>query len=100
MKVKEWGGDVIVRVLTGAERVAFEDKVNITNGKDRELNLKNFLEKLVVATAVDEDGKHLFTDEDIVALSRKSASAILKVAKVAQRINGLTTDDVDELTKN
>jgi hypothetical protein len=95
--VKEWGGEVIVRMMTGAERSAFEDKVATTSG---DINYVNFLEKLVVATVVDGNGNLMFTDADIPALANKSASAILTIAKVAKRINGLSAQDVEVLAKN
>lgn len=100
VKVKEWGGEITVRTMTGSERSAFEEKVASTNGLDQQINMKNFLEKLVVSTAADDEGNLLFTDADVDALSKKSASAILRVARVAQRINGLTAGDVEDLTKN
>ena len=100
VKVKEWGGEVIVRTMTGAERVAFEDSVALNSGADRQINMKNFLEKLVVATVVDDKGVLMFTQADVVALSGKSASALLRVARVSQKLNGLTDDDVEGLIKN
>jgi len=41
----------------------------------------------------------LFTDADVKALGMKSAVALQRVFDVAQRLSGITSDDVDELAK-
>ncbi len=98
--VPEWGGDVIVRSLTGAERDAFEDSVVRQRGKTRELNLRNARARLVSLSLIDESGTRLFSDGDVEALGRKSAAALDRVFAAAQRLSGLTENDIDELAKN
>ena len=98
--VPEWGGDVIVRSLTGAERDAFEDSVVRQRGKTRELNLRNQGARLVSLSLIDESGTRLFSDGDVEALGRKSAAALDRVFAAAQRLSGLTENDIDELAKN
>lgn len=98
--VPEWGGDVMVKGLTGAERDAFERRIVEMRGKKTQVNLTNIRAKLVALCAVDKDGKRIFTDADVVALGGKSAAALDRVFTVAQKLSGLTTEDVDELEKN
>lgn len=98
--VPEWGGDVEVRGLTGAERDAFEQTVVETRGKNTRVNLRNIRARLVALTVVDERGNRLFADGDVEALGRKSASALNRVFEVAQRLSGLRQEDVDELAGN
>lgn len=98
--VPEWGGHVYVRALTGAERDAFEASMVDQRGRDRKMNLKNLRARLCALTICDEEGNRLFSDADVEALGRKSAAALTRVFAVAQRLSGLTQDDVDELAGN
>lgn len=98
--VPEWGGKVRVRSLAGIERDALEASMIEGKGKNANVNLANLRAKLVARSIVDEDGKRVFEDQDIAALGRKSAAALNRVYEVAQRLSGITQEDVDELTKN
>jgi hypothetical protein len=100
VSVPEWGGAVRVRALDGEERDALEASMIQGKGRNAQVNLKNLRAKLVARSIVDEKGKRIFSDEDIPALARKSAAALTRVYEVAQRLSGITPDDVDELTKN
>jgi len=96
--VPEWGGDVIVRTMTGTERDAFE--ASLQGGKGGKLNLANIRARLVSRTAVDDAGARLFTEADIEAVGGKSAAALDRCFAVAQRLNGLSAKDVEDLGKN
>lgn len=98
--VPEWGGQVIVRALDGTERDALEASMIQGKGKNAQVNLTNLRAKLVARSLVDEHGARLFEDGDIPALAKKSASALNRVYEVAQRLSGITQEDVDDLTKN
>ena len=102
--VPEWGGDVLVRGLSGTERDAFEqDIVQLRReGKKTvtDTDLHNVRAKLVARSIVDEKGARLFEDGEIEALGRKAALALQRVFEVAQRLSGLTDEDVEELAKN
>lgn len=100
VSVPEWGGTVLVRALDGEERDALEASMIQGKGKNAQVNLKNLRAKLVARSIVDENGKRLFEDSDIPALAKKSAAALNRVYEVAQRLSGITPEDVDELTKN
>jgi hypothetical protein len=97
--VPEWGGSVMVRGMTGAERDAFEKSVLVRKGKNTEVNMANARAKLVALTVVDETGKRLFNDADVAALGQKSASALDRIFSVAGRLSGITDEDVHELTE-
>ena len=98
--VPEWGGEVIVRGLTAAERDQFEQSIVETRGKNTKFNLRNIRAKLVVLCCVDEQGNRIFRDEDADILGRKSAVALNRVFEVAQRLSGLRPEDVEELAGN
>jgi hypothetical protein len=99
VEVPEWHGAVRVIALTGAQRDDLEISMVQTRDKKREVNLRNMRARLVAASIVDENGKRLFTTEDINALGKKSAAAIQRIFKVAQRLSGLADDEVEELVE-
>lgn len=109
VKVPEWAGDdpeagVFVQGLSGHDRDSFEMAMLEIRGKKQSVNLQNLRAKLIVRTAVDSDdpttAKPIFTLVDIAPLGRKSAAALQRVYAVAQRLSGLSTEDVEELTKD
>jgi len=100
VEVPEWGGTVRVRALTGAERDAFEQSIVEQRGKSTRMNLQNVRAKLVALTVVDENGNRIFSDADAKLLGQKSAAALNRVFEVAQKLSGITPEDVEELTKN
>ncbi len=98
--VPEWGGEVRVKSLSGAERDAYEASVMRINGTNAQLNLLNARAKLVALAVIDENGKRMFGDGDVHALAAKSAAALQRVFDVANRLSGLNARDLEELTKN
>ena len=96
VQVPEWVGDVYVRTLTGTERDAFEQ--SMVTKKDKP-NLDNVRARFAVLTICDEAGVRLFTDADAKKLGEKSAAALDRVFAVAQRLNGFSSSDVEELGK-
>lgn len=100
VEVPEWGGMVRVKSLTGKERDALEASMIEGKGKNANVNLNNLRAKLVARSLVNENGERVFSDTDIAALGTKSAAALTRVYEVAQRLSGITQEDVEELTKN
>lgn len=92
--VPEWGGVVRIRALSGTERDRFEASIA---GNGKRIRLDNVRAKLVQACAVDGEGNALFGTADVAALGRKSAAALNRVFEAAQKLSGLTDEDVDEL---
>lgn len=97
--VPEWGGEVYVRSLTGAERDRFEASMIEQRGKSQHVNMANIRAKLASLTICDENGARLFGDEDVKALAGKSAAALNRVFDAARKLSGLADDDVKELTE-
>lgn len=99
--VPEWRGMVVVvHSLDGTSRDDLEASMAKTRGKKTEVNLHNMRAKLVVRSSYDHDSKRLFRDEDEAAVGRKNAAALQRIFEVAARLSGITSQDVDELTKN
>ena len=100
VEVPEWGGSVMVRAMTGRQRDVFESVIYKVKGKDVQLNIANVRAELVSRTVVDEGGTLLFSPEDVAALGDKSAAALDRIYAVAQRLSGITKNDIAELTEN
>ena len=101
VQVPQWGGEVWVRTLTGSERAEFEQSCMSTKkGKNKDVNLTNIRARLCVLCICEEDGTRLFDARDVDALGKKSASALDTVFTVAQKLNGLGNQDVEDLAKN
>lgn len=104
VNVPEWGGSVIVKTMTGRERDALEVMTmrdRLESGEDdAEANLENFRARMAVMTLVDDEGKQIFTPEDIEELGAKSAPALQRVYDVAVRLNKVSKADIDELVGN
>lgn len=98
--VPEWHGSVRIRSLTGRERDAFEAGLVKGEGKDRKVDMANMRARLVGLTVINEFGERLFTDNEVELLGTKSGAALDRVFSAAQRLNGLSSEDVEQLTKN
>lgn len=101
VSVPEWGGDVLVAVMSGEQRDIYESLITEVDasGKARH-KLDNLRAKLVSCSLVDEDGNLMFSPADVQQLGKKSASALQRVYEVATRINRTTEDQVEEAAKN
>lgn len=96
----ELGMSVKVRGMTGIERDAFEGSLVVQRGRKRDISTANLRAKLVAYCAVDDDGTRLFTDADAEQLGKVRGDLLNRLFTVAQRLSGLTDEDVDELGKD
>jgi len=98
IEIPEWGGAwVRVRSLNASERDHFEASTVQRNGKRVTTNLENIRARLCLLCMVDEEGNRLFDEGDTFPLGGKSAAALDRIFTVAQRLNGLRDEDVQEL---
>lgn len=97
--VPEWDGAVLVRALSGAERDTFEQTVTDAS-RSGEMDMRGIRAQLVALAVGDADGNRVFSDDDVEALQAKSAAALDRVFTVAQRLNNMTEEDIDELVGN
>lgn len=98
VKVKEWGIEVEVRGMTGAERTRILDlAMDEKNG----VNLQMVYPEIVISTAFDPStGAQIFSPADRAALLSKSANALDTLATVGMRLSGFTQETSDELGKD
>lgn len=100
VEIKEWGGSVLVRGLTGAQRDDFERRFLEWRDKNQ-ATLGNIRATLAAWCIVNEKGERIFTtNADIKLLGEKSAQALDRVFEMAQRLSGLSDEDVEELAGN
>jgi len=98
--VKEWNGWVQVWALSGQERDRYESSLFKEVKKGMKPDLRNLRAKLVVMCVRDQNGKRLFSNNDVEALGRKSSAALDMLYGKAQELSGLRPKDVEELQKN
>ena len=99
VEIPEWGGFLWVKTMTGTERDSFEAGMIEQRGRNRNMNFQNMRARLVALVVVDKAGKHLFGKNDVIELGNKNAKALDRVFTVAQKLNGITPEDVEELTQ-
>jgi len=92
--VAEWGGDVYVRVMSGSERDCYELRMGDLADEKKRGKVKDLRATLACLTICDDKGKRLFTEAEIEALGKKSASALDKVVDVATKLNYRTEKKV------
>ena len=100
VEVPEWGGHVYVRGMSGLERDRFEAGSLKGTGRNQQLNLANMRARLVAASVCNADGERLFSESDANWLGEKSAKALNRVFDVAQRLAGLSDQDIEDLAGN
>ena len=97
ISIPAWGGDSFIRVMTSEERDAFELSVGAMQKGETKIQFRS---ALVARCLCDQDGKRLFSDSDIGALSKKSGAALDGIFDAARKLNKMTDQDVEELAKN
>ena len=97
--IAELGGDVIVQGLTGKQRDAFEASCIQTKGSRRTLNLVDSRAKLVMLSVINPDGSRMFQSSDVAQLSAMPAFIVDRLFSVAQRLSGITEQEIEDLGK-
>lgn len=97
VSVPEWGGDILVSEMSGTKRDAWEQTLQ---DRDSKGHLVSPRAKLLIATVVDETGECLFTEKDTDQIGKLSASSLIAICNVAQKLNKLMAEDLEESVKN
>lgn len=92
----EWGGEVYVKSMTGAERDEFEKGLR----RNGDLDLTNARARLLVRVIVNQGGTRKFSDVQAPALGKKNAAVISRIYDVAARLSGLSDDEQAETEGN
>ena len=100
VNVSEWDGYVYVRIMSGAARDLWEQRIYARQDDDGEVSFSNNRAELLVQTLCDADGEPIFEIGDIEALSRKSSVPLDRLCDIARRLNALRPEDIEEAAKN
>jgi hypothetical protein len=88
-------GDIGIRVMSGTEREAYERQIFV----DGKVSHEHLRAKLLAKVICDPEGTRVFNDGDIAAISELPAPVVIQLFEKAQKVNALTREDLDELTK-
>lgn len=99
VEVPEWGGTVRVRLMDGGARDAF-DAWRYKYKDDHVTRMKRIRPLVCCLTMVDEDGRLLFTEDDMDVLASRSTAAIDRVFQSAFRLNKLGPQEAADAAKN
>jgi hypothetical protein len=100
LEVPALGGIVYVRAMTGTERDAWERSLVAQRGKKFVPQTENVRARLLVRCLCDEQGVLLFALGDADELGKLAASILAPLYEAAQRLNGVSDADVEELGKD
>lgn len=102
VSVPEWGGEVLVRGCDGGGRDEYFASMTILRRDGRQgVDATNATAKLVARCIIDPaTDEPMFTQQDVDALGRKSGAALNRVFDVAQRLSGLSDEDMADLGKD
>ncbi|SHI68507.1 phage tail assembly chaperone [Streptomyces sp. 3214.6] len=103
--VPEWGGEVLVRGLTGIERDDYEASIQQIRPKPDGTKEVVFVRgnaraRLLVKCLIDEQGNRLFKDSDAPALGKKNGAIIDKLYDVAAELSGMGDANEAEIEGN
>lgn len=99
--VPEWQNrKVLVCGLTAAAKNAYQASLVEIKGTSRKVRMENATAKLLVRTIVNRQRQPIFTETDIEKLGGKSAAALERLARVANRLSGMDEAENAELVKN
>ena len=103
--VPEWGGTVRIATMSGEDRDRWElSMMQADDSSERgfKLNFDAYSRvRLVAMCLVDDNFNRIFvTKEQIEKLSQKSGKVMDFLYDVAQRVNGITESDIDDLETN
>lgn len=100
-EVKAFGRTLWVRSMSAHERDVFEvGCMGSGKSKDDPSRLIDIRAKFVAQVLCDADGKRIFSDADVPALSAKMVPEIDKVWEAGRKLNAITEDDLKELAGN
>lgn len=97
-EITAWGETFYIREMTGLEREKYEASLFKSDGSG-EIERGKIRATLVAFCAVDAEGKPVFSEGQIEALASKSSTELMRAARIAQKLNGLSADAQDAAAK-
>ena len=101
VEVEEWGGTVCLKELDGLGRDAFEKDVTARQGENKSFDITGLRTKLLSLVICDIVGELLFAGaEGVEILNGKSAKVIARLFEIAQKMNNIGEEALEEAEKN
>lgn len=91
--IPDMGGSVWIRTVSAGERDRFEERHLVLKHQD-------YRARIVVLCCCDADGKPLFTEADVAAISELPSNVLDPIVEAASRINGVGSEAREEHRKN
>ena len=96
VSVPEWGGYIWVQEMTAEERDRFDSwVVGRKTGDQTGMRLR-----VVLHTAINEDGSMMFSELDIDDLKDKSGCAVVTISNAGLKLSGMSEEAKSEEVKN
>ena len=99
MEIPEWGGSILLRGMTGKARNEYEFWASSQNKSDV-ADFRGIRERLIISCAVDDNGKPLFTLDEVDELAAKNSEIIDRIHAKCQELCGMSPGSVEEAEKN
>jgi len=100
VNVPEWGGKVMLKTMTGAERDAWESRIPLQTA-DKKIDIKEMKACLLVLCIRDpKTSAFLFTEKDVPELNKKNSSVLDRLWQIASEMNGIGNKELEEIRKN
>jgi hypothetical protein len=97
------GGRVKLRSLNSAQRTRIEDHIQIFDNPDTKLKgvrQSGIKEMAIAEAAIDEDGRQLFSEEDVQLIASKNAKVVDRLWEKIAVMSGIGEMARDEAAKN
>jgi len=95
--VEGWNnGTVRLRSLTLQEREEYDAWLFTVTKNDATTSRARLLSMAIV----DDDGKPIFTEQDIQALAKKNSKICVRLSYIVQKMSGMTPGSIRELTED
>jgi len=94
VEVPEWGGTIRLKQMDAKESMAFTDEMVTIEKQPLGMYL------MLIRCAVDEQGKKLFTDEDLPRLQAKSVQVLNRLQRIAITLNKMDQETTEVLKKD
>lgn len=89
--------ELTLRAMSAQDKDKWETNLS---GKNGQFNLENIRARLAAMSIVDEKGELVFSDSDLMALGKKSGAAMARIYEAAEKLNYMSKDDLEKLSKN
>jgi len=100
LEVPEWNGKIRVKMLSAKERDDFEaSTVEFKNGQQKP-NIANLRARLLQLAVVDENGRRVFTKNDVKVIGDLPAAGVQRVFNKIQEMSAISDSDLDDLAED